>query len=104
MLHQPEKAPVRCRLAAIIRDLDQFMFVNRTGARVAVYTRLELAHALREEQMKPLEQGPLFERALQHVVGSIGESKIPVTVCDEQGMEAEGAKQSSADTAATEEG
>ncbi|KUJ81564.1 DUF1631 domain-containing protein [Microbulbifer flavimaris] len=104
MLHQPEKAPVRCRLAAIIRDLDQFMFVNRTGARVAVYTRLELAHALREEQMKPLEQGPLFERALQHVVGSIGESKIPVTVGGEQGMETEDANQASADTAATEEG
>ncbi|AOS97354.1 hypothetical protein AUP74_01924 [Microbulbifer aggregans] len=80
MLHEADKAPVRCRLAAIIRDLDQFMFVNRSGARVAIYSRLQLAHALREEKMTPLEQGPLFERALQHVVGNIGDSKIPVSV------------------------
>ncbi|WP_255771751.1 DUF1631 family protein [Microbulbifer guangxiensis] len=83
MLSEADKAPVRCRLAAIIRDLDQFMFVNRSGARVAVYSRLQLAHALREKVMTPLEQGPLFERALQHVVGNIGESKIPVTVSEE---------------------
>ena len=80
MLNAEEKAPVRCRLAAIIKDLDQFMFVNRSGARVAIYSRLELAHALRDEVMTPLDHGPLFERALQYVVGSIGESKVPVTV------------------------
>ena len=80
MLENPEKPPVRCRLAAIIRDLDQFMFVNRAGAKVAVYARLELAHALRDGVIKPLEQGPLFERALQYVVGNIGEIKIAVSV------------------------
>lgn len=80
MLNAEGKPPVRCRLAAIIKDLDQFMFVNRSGARVAIYSRLELAHALRDELMTPLDHGPLFERALQYVVGSIGESKVPVTV------------------------
>ena len=80
MLSAEGKGSVRCRLAAIIKDLDQFMFVNRSGARVAIYSRLELAHALRDEVMTPLDHGPLFERALQYVVGSIGESKVPVTV------------------------
>ncbi|WOX06153.1 DUF1631 domain-containing protein [Microbulbifer pacificus] len=80
LLRQPEKLPMRCRLAAIISDLDQFMFVNRQGAKVGVYSRLELAHALRDEELLPLEQGPLFERALQHVVGSCGESKLAISV------------------------
>ncbi len=80
LLRHPEKLPVRCRLAAIIRELDQFMFVNRQGAKVGVYSRLELAHALRDEELLPLEQGPLFERALQYVVGSCGDSKIPIRV------------------------
>nr|WP_305121564.1 DUF1631 domain-containing protein [Microbulbifer elongatus] len=80
LLRHSEKLPVRCRLAAIIRELDQFMFVNRQGAKVAVYSRLQLAHALRDEALLPLEQGPLFERALEYVVGSCGESKIPIRV------------------------
>ncbi|MCK7599167.1 DUF1631 domain-containing protein [Microbulbifer sp. CAU 1566] len=80
LLRHPEKLPVRCRLAAIISDLDQFMFVNRQGAKVGVYSRLELAHALRSEELLPLEQGPLFERALEYVVGNFGESKIAITV------------------------
>ena len=80
LLRDTDKLPVRCRLAAIISDLDQFMFVNRRGAKVGVYSRLELAHALRNEELLPLEQGPLFERALQYVVGHCGESKIAISV------------------------
>nr|WP_277987270.1 DUF1631 domain-containing protein [Microbulbifer salipaludis] len=80
LLRHPEKLPMRCRLAAIISDLDQFMFVNRQGAKVGVYSRAELAQALRDEELMPLEQGPLFERALQYVVGNCGESKIAITV------------------------
>lgn len=80
LLRHPEKLPVRGRLAAIIRDLDQFMFVNRRGTKVGIYSRLELAHALRNGELLPLEQGPLFERALEYVVGSCGDSKIDISV------------------------
>ncbi|WP_255774724.1 DUF1631 domain-containing protein [Microbulbifer zhoushanensis] len=80
MLQPGDSHPTRCRLAAIIRDLDQFMFVNRSGVKVAVYSRLELAHALRSGNLKPLEDGPLFERALRYVMGNIGETKIAVEV------------------------
>lgn len=80
LLRHPERLPVRCRLAAIISDLDQFMFVNRQGAKVGVYSRVELAEALRKEELMPLEQGPLFERALAYVVGNCGESKIAISV------------------------
>ena len=80
LLRHPERLPVRCRLAAIISDLDQFMFVNRQGAKVGIYSRLEMANALRNEELMPLEQGPLFERALEYVVGNCGESKIAISV------------------------
>ncbi|WP_323846992.1 DUF1631 domain-containing protein [Microbulbifer magnicolonia] len=83
MLQGREGAGMRCRLAAIIKDLDQFMFVNRAGVKVAVYSRLELAHALRDEVIVPLDNGPLFERALSYVVGTIGAPKIAVKVAEE---------------------
>jgi hypothetical protein len=66
----------RCRLAALIKDLDQFMFVNRVGSKVAVYSRLQLAHALKDKVLVPLDRGPIFERALQQVVGKLGDTSI----------------------------
>ncbi|WP_346839222.1 DUF1631 family protein [Microbulbifer sp. SAOS-129_SWC] len=80
-----DKPPVRCHLAAIIRDLDQFMFVNRRGAKVTAYSRAELARALRDGEMRPLEQGPLFDRALKWLVESAGEMAIAVSVSAEEG-------------------
>lgn len=65
----------RCRLAAVIKDIDQFIFVNRNGAKVAEFTRIELAHALRNAQLMPLDDGMLFERALQSVIGTVRKSR-----------------------------
>ena len=65
----------RCRLAAVIRDIDQFIFVNRNGAKVAEFSRLEVALALRAMHLLPLDDGMLFERALQSVIGNVRKSK-----------------------------
>ncbi|WP_240914176.1 DUF1631 domain-containing protein [Microbulbifer sp. SH-1] len=65
----------RCRLAAVIKDIDQFIFVNRNGAKVAEFTRVELAQALRAAQLLPLDDGMLFERALQSVIGTVRKSR-----------------------------
>ncbi|WP_226646090.1 DUF1631 domain-containing protein [Microbulbifer variabilis] len=70
-LKRSEDEQFRCRLAAVIRDIDQFIFVNRNGAKVAEFGRLELAHALRSAQLLPLDDGMLFERALQSVIGNV---------------------------------
>ncbi|WP_237067453.1 DUF1631 domain-containing protein [Microbulbifer guangxiensis] len=70
-----EDEQFRCRLAAVIRDIDQFIFVNRNGAKVAEFSRLELAHALREVRLMPLDDGMLFERALQSVIGNARKSR-----------------------------
>lgn len=65
----------RCRLAAVIKDIDQFIFVNRNGAKVAEFTRMELAQALRAAQLLPLDDGMLFERALQSVIGTVRKTR-----------------------------
>lgn len=70
-LKRSEEEQFRCRLAAVIRDIDQFIFVNRNGAKVAEFARLELAHSLRSAQLLPLDDGMLFERALQSVIGNV---------------------------------
>lgn len=65
----------RCRLAAVIKDIDQFIFVNRNGAKVAEFSRLELALALREARLMPMDDGMLFERALQSVIGNVRKNR-----------------------------
>ncbi|MGL6161280.1 DUF1631 domain-containing protein [Microbulbifer sp.] len=70
-LKRSDDEQFRCRLAAVIKDIDQFIFVNRNGAKVAEFSRLELAHALRTAQLMPLDDGMLFERALQSVIGNV---------------------------------
>lgn len=74
-LKRGDEEQFRCRLAAVIRDIDQFIFVNRNGAKVAEFTRIELAQALRAAQLMPLDDGMLFERALQSVIGTVRKSR-----------------------------
>ena len=74
-LKRGDEEQFRCRLAAVIKDIDQFIFVNRNGAKVAEFTRVELAHALRNAQLMPLDDGMLFERALQSVIGTVRKSR-----------------------------
>ena len=74
-LKRGDEEQFRCRLAAVIKDIDQFIFVNRNGAKVAEFTRLELAHALRGAELMPLDDGMLFERALQSVIGNVRKSR-----------------------------
>jgi len=74
-LKRSDEEQFRCRLAAVIKDIDQFIFVNRNGAKVAEFTRLELAHALRAAELMPLDDGMLFERALQSVIGNVRKTR-----------------------------
>ena len=74
-LKRSDEEQFRCRLAAVIRDIDQFIFVNRNGAKVAEFSRLELAHTLRAAELMPLDDGMLFERALQSVIGNVRKNR-----------------------------
>lgn len=61
----------RCKLSAIIREADCFVFVNRMGLKVIEKTRTELAHEMRKGRLTLLEQGALIDRALNAVVGNL---------------------------------
>lgn len=65
----------RCRLAAVIKPTGKYIFVNRTGMKVAEHTREELAYALRDGKMSLLDDGMLFDRALESVIGNLRQAR-----------------------------
>ena len=62
---------VRCRLAALIKATGQYIFVNRSGMKVADKSKDELALALKDQKLVVLDSGMLFDRALENVVSSL---------------------------------
>ena len=62
---------VRCKLAAIIPTVGKYIFVNRTGVKVADYTKSGLAIALRRKEITQLNDGALFDRALESIVSNL---------------------------------
>lgn len=58
----------RCRLAAIIKPAGKYIFVNRSGMKVAEKTRESLALAMQEQKLKALDDSMLFDRALESVI------------------------------------
>lgn len=65
----------RCRLAAIIRATGKYIFVNRSGVKVAEETRNTLALALKNGRLLLLDDSMLFDRALEAVIGSLREQR-----------------------------
>jgi len=61
---------MRVKLAAIITSVDKYFFVNNTGKKVAEYSKPELAHEFRRENITQLDDGALFDRALKSIVSN----------------------------------
>lgn len=61
----------RCRLAAMIKPTGKYIFVNRSGMKVAEETRDGLARALKSGRLRILDDGMLFDRALEAVIGNL---------------------------------
>lgn len=66
----------RCRLAAIIRSVGKYIFVNRAGMKVAEESRESLAIALQTKRLTILDDGMLFDRALEAVIGNLREKRM----------------------------
>lgn len=62
---------LRCKLAAIIRATGKYIFVNRNGAKVAEYLQGELAQALSEGRVVMLDDGLIFDRALESIIDNL---------------------------------
>jgi len=66
---------VRCRLAAIIRATGKYIFVNRAGVKIAENNRDGLIKAYQRGELNLLDEGRLFDRALESVIGNLREMK-----------------------------
>lgn len=70
-LHEGEDRKLRCKLAAVIRATGKYIFVNRSGTKVAEYRRVDVAQALQEGRLTVLDDGLIFDRALESVIGNL---------------------------------
>lgn len=66
-----EGKPERCKLAALIRSVGKYLFVNRSGIKVAEKTRLGLAAEMRSGAVQVLNDGLLFDRALESIISNL---------------------------------
>lgn len=65
---------LRCRLAATIRATGKYIFVNRSGMKVAEKTQQDLALALKAGNLKIMDNSMLFDRALESIVSGMRKS------------------------------
>ena len=63
--------PRRAKLAANIRAGLKLVFTNRRGIKVQEFSAYSLAVALHEGTAKLIEEGALFDRALEAVIGDL---------------------------------
>ncbi|SFM49871.1 DUF1631 domain-containing protein [Marinobacter zhejiangensis] len=66
---------VRCKLAAFIKATGKFIFVNRSGAKVAELHREELARSLADGKISMLDDGLIFDRALESIIDNLRHSR-----------------------------
>jgi hypothetical protein len=70
-----EESRVRCKLAAFIRATGKYIFVNRSGAKVAEYYREDLGLAMQEGTITLLDDGLIFDRALESIIDNLRHSR-----------------------------
>ncbi|MEN5238421.1 MULTISPECIES: DUF1631 domain-containing protein [Pseudomonas] len=66
-----DEEPLRCKLVARIDGSDRLVFANRTGMKVREWSHAGLAQALCLGQVRTLDDGQLFERALEAVLARL---------------------------------
>lgn len=70
-----EGAKTRCKLAAFIKATGKYIFVNRSGAKVAEYHRESLAQAMADDEITMLDDGLIFDRALESIIDNLRSSR-----------------------------
>ncbi len=70
-----DDSKVRCKLAAFIKATGKYIFVNRSGSKVAEYQREQLAEALAAGDITMLDDGLIFDRALESIIDNLRNSR-----------------------------
>ncbi len=65
---EPGTGTIRCRLAAVIKQTNNYIFINRNGIKVAELHISDVIIAIKNKQLLPIEHGMVFDRALEVVV------------------------------------
>lgn len=66
---------LRCKLAAFIKATGKYIFVNRSGAKIAEYHREELAKSMEMDEIAMLDDGLIFDRALESIINNLRSSR-----------------------------
>ncbi|WP_164503561.1 DUF1631 domain-containing protein [Pleionea sediminis] len=61
----------RCKLAAFIASVNKYIFVNRTGMKIAELNRKRLAAGIKKKFIEILDDAALFDRALESVITNL---------------------------------
>ena len=61
----------RLRLAANVRHGSKLVFINARGIREAEYSGMALALAVEAGEIRVVDGSPLFDRALESVIGDL---------------------------------
>ena len=69
------EAHFRCRLAAVMKPTGRYIFVNRGGKKVAEWNREQLAAKVASNIVCLLDDGLLFDRALEAVIAQLQSSR-----------------------------
>lgn len=78
---ETDKPVLRCRLAAVIKQTGNYIFVNRSGVKVAERDHRQLAQGLRTGQLRPIDSSLLYDRALEEVVAGLRKtSRSPLDI------------------------
>ena len=70
-----DETRIRCKLAAFIKATGKYIFVNRSGAKVAEYFRQELAEDMEAGNIGMLDDGLIFDRALESIIDNLRSSR-----------------------------
>ncbi|MEZ5560515.1 MAG: DUF1631 domain-containing protein [Pseudomonadales bacterium] len=70
-LTEPDGTLLRCKLSAIVKPGERYVFVNRRGMKVAERSRMQLACELQEGRLTLLKDAEVFDRALEAVIGNL---------------------------------
>jgi hypothetical protein len=66
-----DNGKVRCKLAAFIKATGKYIFVNRSGAKIAEFLRDDLARAMQADEITMLDDGLIFDRALESIIDNL---------------------------------
>jgi hypothetical protein len=66
-----EGGKVRCKLAAFIKATGKYIFVNRSGSKIAEFLRDDLARSMEADEITMLDDGLIFDRALESIIDNL---------------------------------